>query len=169
MDEAAKLRDSILSLTAELEEAKRSLGSAQKQRLYAEEIENQIAAEVEHLTKLIEIRRKRLGPDADLAVSASNQPRLDLQVEEVAEEGASGSLPPEDNRHDDINRVKWVESLIEQSGVSGVSPPEVLGAARRAGISMHKNYPYVVLRTLMERQLIVRRRGRYYKKEQERV
>jgi len=167
MDEKAKLHEFILSLTAELEEARRALASAEKQRLYAQEIENQLAAEVEHLAKLIEIRRKRLGPsDDERAVAESNQPRLALRTEEPVEEDSSVSEGGADNREDDINRVRWIESLVKQSGVSGVSPPEVSEAARRAGVKMHKNYPYVVLKKLIEKGLIVKRRGRYYKKEQ---
>jgi hypothetical protein len=167
MDEVTKLRNSILSLTEEMEAAKQELESAQKQRIYAQQVEAQWASEVESLTTLIELRRKRLGISApDPTQESDGQQRLELM--EMDESRIAIETPPEGRTDDsgttEVNRVNWIQSLVEQSGIRGISPQEILAQAATVNLSMHPNYPYVVLLKLMRQDRIAKRGGRYFKR-----
>jgi hypothetical protein len=62
------------------------------------------------------------------------------------------------------SRVDWIAGAVAASGTVGITPPEILAQAAKAGVSMHPNYPYVVLKKLVGKKR-VRRDGtpaRYY-------
>jgi hypothetical protein len=115
--------------------------------------------------QLIAIRTKRLGPNApDTSSAKQAQPELDLRGSDggVLDNEAAAASSAEDDSQPEINRVDWVYKFVCESGSRGVKPTDVLAAASRAKITMHKNYPYVVLRKLVERGKVVKKRGRYY-------
>jgi hypothetical protein len=170
-EDKTRLLESISSLAAELETAKRDLSEASMQRAFAEEAENQLIAEVESLTKLIEIRRKRLGPHAgDPSGANKDQAKLALEMPSQepparsAEDAILLEIPEEDSPEASVNKTAWIFNFVVGRGSRGVLPPEVFRAAANAGVSMHPNYPYTVLRKFVDKQMIVKRRGRYYKK-----
>jgi hypothetical protein len=155
----------LAQLEQELAYSKEEFATASKQRAYAEEIERQWEVEVNSLTNLIENRRRRMGQADTGAAISRDQSELDLGST-LASSAANGSSPHEGgSESDNVNRVDWIYKFTEESGTRGIKPPDVLPAASRVGIKMHKNYPYVVLNKLLERELVVKRRGRYYKKE----
>ncbi len=47
-----------------------------------------------------------------------------------------------------------------------MSPPEIFKAASKAGLEMHKNYPYTALNGLISKQRIMKIKGRYYNKKE---
>ena len=65
---------------------------------------------------------------------------------------------------EDLSKVDWIDGLIAASGTMGLAPPEIMKAAEKEQIKMHPNYPYVVLRKLVQKDRVVKLRGRYYKK-----
>jgi len=65
--------------------------------------------------------------------------------------------------HPDGNRVDWIAATVAASGNNGITPPEIMRKAAAAGLTMHKNYPYVVLGKLVERKAVRKDEGRYYK------
>jgi alanine racemase len=163
-EEKTRLLDSISSLEKEVEVAQQNLKDASAQRAYAEEAENQILAEVKSLVTLIEIRRKRLGLHADdPSAKSKEQPRLPLETPLQGSSSHAADGPDEDHSGEEVSKVNWIFNFVAGNGPRGAMPPEVARAASTAGVSMHPNYPYTALRKLVERGVLVKRRGRYYK------
>src|ERR1017187_754583 len=80
----------------------------------------------------------------------------------------SGSLadftPPGARDGQGTNRVQWIAEVVAASGNKGITPPEIMHKAVDTGLTMHKNYPYVVLGKLVERKVVRKDGGRYYKR-----
>jgi|ERR1035441_1864368 chromosome segregation ATPase len=166
-DERNRLAESISTLEKELKEAQRELTKAEHNRLRAMDIETQWHAEVTSLQKLIEVRQKRLNPEAP-----NEGAPLATQERRGTEAGAGGEVlavsSDGDEAHeasDTVNRVQWINAAVVASGTVGITPPEILRQASKVNLKMHKNYPYIVLHKLVEREKVVKRRGRYYKKD----
>ena len=66
----------------------------------------------------------------------------------------------------EITTAAWIVNRVIASGNEGISPPELLRSAKVAGINMHQNYPYVVLRKAVENDKIEKKGSRYVKKGQ---
>lgn len=149
---------SIEALERDLANAERELEKATTDRLRAEQIEGQWSTEVTSLKNLIQVRQQRLNPVVakNIAVGDALHIRTDHDSSSSAVNGKGA---------EDLNKVDWIDGLIAASGTLGVAPPEIMKAAQKSQIKMHPNYPYVVLRKLVEKDRIVKRRGRYYKKE----
>jgi hypothetical protein len=147
-DDRARLAESISTFTKELEWAEAKLKESTEDRLRAHAVEDQWQSEVNSLRKLIEVRKARLSP----------KPHGQSVVAGISaiEEGP---VSP------DTNRVAWVYEQIVASGTHGMTPPDIYRAAKKVGLSMHKNYPYVVLRKLIERDKVTKKGERYHKKE----
>jgi len=139
---------SIEALEAALQHARRELEKATKERLRAIEVEDQWVTELKSLESLINVRNKRLHPESaiknggDVAVVPANTEQRSVK---------------------ETSHVDWIDRAIANSGSAGLSPPEILVAAKKAGIKMHKNYPYIVLKTLVERGRVSKQAGRYYR------
>ena len=141
---------SIEALQADLEYAQRQRDAATKARLVAQENENQWITEVSSLTNLIDVRRKRLQPPpADDPDEGS-----EINIDDL-------SVLLED---EPISHVVWISNQVAASGTKGISPPEILKLAEEEGRKMHKNYPYIVLRKLVQDGKVTKRAGRYSKK-----
>jgi hypothetical protein len=100
-------------------------------------------------------------PTKDSPAASSHEERQTASLDSSKD----GSLSLAASEGADINRVNWMAGLIAASGTLGITPPEILKAAERDGIKLHRNYPYIVLRKLVDKDRAVKRRGRYYKKE----
>jgi hypothetical protein len=132
----------IEALENELRLAQDELHRATEARLNAINVEEQWRTEVNSLKALIEVRRKRLGIVSD---EVAVQEHVQLNVVEP------------------ISHVDWIYDQVLASGDSGVTPVDLYKIARKHGRTMHENYPYVALSSLVERKKIVKRDGRYYK------
>ena len=163
-DERSHLLDSIANFRQELEWAKRKLEEATKNRLRAHEEEDQWHAEVTSLQKLIEVREKRLSPDTTGSPTPQSVEQVRLATESRMDPDIGGK-PDSHANAEGMNRVEWITGLVAASGTRGIAPPEILEKARGIGLKMHPNYPYVVLRKLIDRATIVKKGGRYYRKE----
>ena len=144
---------SVEALERDLQNAERELGKAVEARQRASSVEDQWKMEVTSLTNLIQVRKQRMVPQ-------------DWSVPSAGDSGTpfpNGGLPQDSD--EEFNRVDWIDGLIAASGVNGISPPEILRRAEQAHISMHPNYPYVVLKKLVAKERAVKRRGRYYNKD----
>lgn len=63
------------------------------------------------------------------------------------------------------NKVNWTLLQLVAAGDRGVIPPDIYRQAKRSHVSMNQNYPYIVLRKLVERGIAVKRGTKYYAKE----
>jgi len=166
-EERSRLIESISILERELKEAERELAKAVQDRLRTTQIEDQWHVEVSSLSKLIEVRQQRLNPDSNAQVASSI-----AGVTRAGSDQSSGGVPQVsfssegEGGGEKINLVEWIEGFVAASGSRGIAPPEILAAAAKAGLKMHKNYPYVVLKKLKERDHVIRRGKRYFKKQQ---
>jgi tRNA splicing endonuclease len=68
----------------------------------------------------------------------------------------------ESNGTSDVNRVVMVERMVLESHNDGISPLDVLRKSEQMGITMHRNYPYVVLRKLVEHGRIQKYGSKYF-------
>jgi len=66
------------------------------------------------------------------------------------------------NGTSDLNRVEWIAYAVAASGNIGITPPEILAQAEQAGVTMHQNYPYVVLKKLVGKNRVRRKGARYF-------
>lgn len=153
---------SIDALERDLSTAERELGKATAETARVIEIERQWQTEVTSLKNLIQVRKQRINPTVpkEVVIGDSLELRDDGDGLKLAYAAKSGPGGPEE-----LNKVDWIDGLIEASGTLGVAPPEIMKAAEKQQMKMHPNYPYVVLRKLVEKGRAVKRRGRYYKKE----
>src|SRR5665213_368678 len=135
---------SIDALQSDLKHAEQKHAEATADRLRAQEIENQWTTEVNSLRSLIEVRKMRLSP---------GNGGYQYQTSEV--------VPPE-GPSTAVTHVEWISGLLEAAGRAGVSPPEILRAAEKSNVKMHRNYPYVVLSHMLEKGKVTKREGRYY-------
>jgi hypothetical protein len=150
---------SIDALEGDLAYAERELAKATEATARANEAELQWQTEVTGLRNLIRIRKQRMSPGVANSVAAVSDDQTSL----ASEVTALPVGPPKDD--EDVNKVDWIDGLIAASGTAGIAPPEIMKTAEKQLIKMHPNYPYVVLRKLVEKGRAVKRRGRYYKKE----
>ncbi|HEY4364128.1 MAG TPA: hypothetical protein VGN17_24370 [Bryobacteraceae bacterium] len=142
---------SIETLGEDLVHAEGELAKAAGKRLHAQEVEQQWQMEVTSLKNLIEVRKRRLHPTKPETRSLNN-------MVVPSEQGASLS------KKEEISHVEWILRTVGSSQ-SGISPPELLREATKAGVKMHKNYPYVVLGKLVEKGKVRKADGRYYAAE----
>jgi len=149
---------SIEVLQRDLTNAERELSKATAERLRAGDVEGQWQTEVTSLKNLIQVRKQRMNPTVakELAVPDSLALRDEVRGAFTVTDNWKGT--------EDLNKVDWIDGLIAASGTMGIAPPEIMKAAEKDHIKMHPNYPYVVLRKLVEKERAVKRRGRYYKK-----
>jgi hypothetical protein len=84
-------------------------------------------------------------------------------------EGRDGSDAPAirtpESGESEVSRVDWIAGAVAASGTMGITPPEILAQAEKAGVSMHPNYPYVVLKKLVGKKRVRRSGARYYSAE----
>jgi hypothetical protein len=75
------------------------------------------------------------------------------------------AIRPAENGASEQSRVDWIAGAVAASGTMGITPPEILAQAEKAGVSMHPNYPYVVLKKLVGKKRVRRSGARYYSAE----
>jgi hypothetical protein len=150
---------SIETLEQGLKNAERELARAATDRMRATEVEAEWQTEVTSLKNLIQVRKQRMNLKIvkESPVEESGEPREDYS-------GGTLSMADNGTASEALNKVEWIDGLIAASGTMGIAPPEIMKAAEKDQIKMHPNYPYVVLRKLVEKERAVKRRGRYYKK-----
>lgn len=151
---------SISSLESALENANEQLKKASTERVLAQEIENQWHTEVISLKNLIDVRRKRLHLYSDEVPNHDHRAEQESAVDAEATKDEFDfifSAPA-------ISHVEWISLQVAASGVNGISPPEILKLAEEQERKMHKNYPYIVLRKLVEEGKVIKKAGRYFKK-----
>ncbi|HEY6347145.1 MAG TPA: hypothetical protein VIY49_37110 [Bryobacteraceae bacterium] len=143
---------SIEALEGDLLHAEEELAKAIKERLHAHEVEDQWNTEVTSLKNLIEVRRKRLHIGSPNGSAVAAQPIEDTRKDATYDGPA-------------LSHIDWIYNAVVNAGDHGLSPPEILKAAASASIKMHENYPYVALKTLVERGKVIKKEGRYYRKQ----
>ena len=72
------------------------------------------------------------------------------------------TILPSESEASGLSRVDWIAGAVAASGTMGITPPEILAQAEKAGVSMHPNYPYVVLKKLVGKKRVRRSGARYY-------
>ena len=138
-----------------IEDLERDLKYGEGELEKAKAIVAQWTADVTSQRILIEARRKRLG---------STQRVPNGIPEDVAPAVDDWDyLPPKEApKAEHVSHVDWIYNAVVASGERGMSPPEILKTSAQAGLAMHKNYPYVVLRGLVDKHKVTKREGRYY-------
>ena len=147
---------SIDVLERDLRNAERELAKATSARQQAQEVEAQWTTEVTSLKNLIQVRKQRMAPGASIPIIVPDG------YAKANETNLPGSL--NGSAGEDINRVDWIDALVAASGSAGMAPPEIQRKAEQEHLTMHPNYPYVVLKKLVAKERVVKRRGRYYAK-----
>jgi hypothetical protein len=71
------------------------------------------------------------------------------------------TAPEAANAPREINRVEWITAVVQEYSPKGMTPPEIMKLAATDGITMHENYPYVVLKKLVKKGIIIREGARY--------
>jgi hypothetical protein len=155
---------SIELLERELKSAEDELSNAVAAKMKAQEVEVLWQTEVTSLKSLIEVRRKRIGAVVENGTDSGQQSFEVVEPIDAYDEPTS-TLSFTHHNGTEINRVDWISGAVAASGSYGITPPEIMISATKAGVAMHKNYPYSVLKTLMDRNQVYKRRDRYYKKE----
>jgi hypothetical protein len=172
--------DEIIFYMGRLRGADAGLAEAQHQRMEWSEKETRCQTTVKSLLQLIvnramdikepvpeEVVQKALNLGVSIpanlqGTATQSAPPVPAQASSephrANEEGTSAN-----NSEEGVNRVEWIASAVAASGKGGITPPEILKLAARTGLSIHKNYPYVVLGKLLERGTVTRSGGRYYK------
>ena len=96
------------------------------------------------------------------AVSGNEEAELELPVDRTDGDGSDGLTAPPRSGATEPNRVDWIAAAVAASGAMGITPPEILARAEIEGVSMHHNYPYIVLKKLIERRRVRRNGARYF-------
>lgn len=161
MDSQADSMLPVEALEKDLQIAEVIAANAASDAIRANEIFSHWQAVTTSLKTLIEARRKGANPPLAPSVMVPS-PQGHLPAAEASNSG-DGFVAPRDSGRD-VNRVRWIEQAVAASGAVGMMPPEIFRAAEKEGLHMNKNYPYIVLRKLMEQERVIKRRGRYYKR-----
>jgi hypothetical protein len=137
------------ALESHLAYAEQELAKSTTKRIQAADTENQWLMEVQSVKNLITVRRNRASGTASQALPA-------VQPANGSAEGGNAEGVPE------TSHIDWIAKVVVASGNRGMTPPEILRDAEKAGITMHRNYPYVALKALVKRDRVIKREGRYY-------
>jgi hypothetical protein len=133
----------------------------------------------EHLIELGEAKEAMQKADTDAmaaeTLAASLRQKYHALSILVQQDQARGLTPkdaippavtdPSDVKEDATNLVDWIYKAVADSGKLGIIPPDVFRKAEKAGIKMHPNYPYIVLKKLVARGRVIKRGSRYSERE----
>jgi hypothetical protein len=92
---------------------------------------------------------------------------LGIPIEHSGEQDASEPSPAPDANEvgdEDFFASSWIVTQAINRGADGISVPEILQLAKAAGIRMHHNYPYNVLRRAVQDEKVIKIGSRYLKK-----
>jgi hypothetical protein len=145
----------IPMLEAALADAELRLAKATEAREIAFEQEGQCNTEVNSIRNLIEVARKRAGVRSGAAAISS-------PMQKPNENGHENSPAAMAAHGESISHINWIATAVNSSGPRGITPPEILTAAAKAGITMHRNYPYVALKALVKKNRVRKDGDRYY-------
>jgi hypothetical protein len=150
------MQDFLSQLEAELEKSLKQQDVAKRIRERAALEEARWEQDIRALKNLISRRRNDAahgGIVDNLQASAAGY--------------SSADDPDYVSGYEEVNRVEWIYARIVDAGASGLLPTEIFDIAKKSGISMHPNYPYVATKKLLDRGLIekVGKQYRALKKE----
>ena len=132
-------------LKSRIEEAQLELVEATQKRLAAEQVEAQLIKDIEGYRSTLAAEERRGG--------TSLTAQVEVQPTQVPRQSNNGHTP---------NATLSILSYVRSAGARGITRPEIKNALERDGISVHPNYPYVVISKLKENNKIREDRGRLY-------
>jgi hypothetical protein len=148
----------ITQLEAELEKSLKQREAAKKERERATLEEARWEQDVRALKNLISHRRN----------DAAHGGKID-SLQASAEGYSTNNDPSFVSGYEEVNRVEWAFEQIAKAGAAGMLPTEIYETAKKDGLSMHPNYPYVATKKLLERGRIQKIGKRYTAIEKEAI
>jgi|SRR6267142_198847 len=133
-------------LKMRIEEAQRELTGVTQKKIAVEQQEATLLKDIEGYQSTLAAEERRGGMTSDQPTPAMTQ----------------SSLPPQSNNGHTSNATKSILSYVRAAGARGITRIEIKNALDRDGISVHPNYPYVVVSKLKENNKIKEDRGRLY-------
>ena|SRR5258708_35667464 len=132
-------------LKSRIEEAQLELTDANQKKLAAEQQVAVLLKDIEGYQHTLAAEERRSG--------TSLTAQLEVQPTPV---------PPQSNNGHASNATQSILSYVRVAGARGITRIEIKNSLERDGISVHPNYPYVVVSKLKENKKIKEDRGRLY-------
>jgi hypothetical protein len=160
------------TLLSDIERLKVELVAAQRAQQDAQRLNQESARRADNVRALVQLiasSAKETGePLRRDVVDAANQYGISHIISGIPVEKPTESIENKEQLaerpEEEFFASTWIITQVLKSGDAGISPPQIIQLAKIAGIKMHHNYPYIVLRKAVEKGTVIKQGSLYMKK-----